>query len=134
MPDCIFCKIIKGEIPNYTVYQDADVLAFLDIFPCSRGHVVVVPKRHAVSLFELSDSETDNLSRGLMIAARKVKNVLNPDGFNIGLNEGPAAGQAVPHVHYHIIPRYQNDGGGNIHSIIKTKEKIDVGELAKLFK
>ncbi len=53
--------------------------------------------------------------------------------INIGLNEGPAAGQAVPHVHYHVIPRYQNDGGGSLHSIVKTEDKIDVAELAKLF-
>lgn len=134
MSDCLFCKIIAGDIPNYTVYQDENVLAFLDIFPCSKGHTVVIPKKHFNSLVEVSAQDWAKIMSGLKSTFDVLDNKLKPAGWNIGINERAAAGQAVPHLHWHLIPRYENDGGGSMHSIIKTKEKIDVAELAKLFK
>ena len=135
MSDCIFCKIIAGEIPNYTVYEDNFVLAFLDIFPHAKGHTVVIPKKHFGSLADMSVEEYQKMNKGIFQAVARVREILKPEGFNIGINDGPVAGQVVPHVHWHIFPRWAGDGGGSLHSIIKKPEKaIDVAELAKLFK
>jgi histidine triad (HIT) family protein len=131
--DCIFCKIINHEIPNYTVYENENVLAFLDVHPCSKGHTVVIPKKHAADISELSDTEWQVLMQGVREVAKKVDEVIKPAGMNIGINNKPAAGQAVPHLHWHIIPRYENDGGGSMHSIVQSAEKIEVSEIAKLF-
>src|SRR3989344_9310869 len=116
MSDCLFCKIAAGAIPNFTVYQDDNVLAFLDIHPCSKGHTVVVPKTHFGTLSEMSAKDWGRVMGGLQKAIKRVDEVLAPGGLNIGINERPVAGQAVPHVHWHIIPRYEGDGGGSMHS------------------
>jgi histidine triad (HIT) family protein len=131
--DCIFCKIINHEIPNYTVYENDNVLAFLDVHPCSKGHTVVIPKKHSADISELSDTEWQVLMQGVREVAKKVDEVIKPAGMNIGINNKSAAGQAVPHLHWHIIPRYENDGGGSMHSIVQSAEKIEVGDIAKLF-
>ncbi len=131
--DCIFCKIISGEVPCHKVYEDDSVLAFLDIFPHAKGHTVVVPKKHYTTISEFNGIEWQNFALGLYSAMNRVNDVLKPEGYNVGVNDRPVAGQVVPHVHWHIFPRWEGDGGGSVHSIIKTKEKINVDELAKLF-
>ncbi|PIT88185.1 MAG: HIT family protein [Candidatus Magasanikbacteria bacterium CG10_big_fil_rev_8_21_14_0_10_36_32] len=133
MSDCIFCKIVAGQIPNHTVYEDDFVLAFLDIFPHAKGHTVIIPKKHFQSLSDMSEEEWQNMAKGIFKTVAKVREVLKPEGLNIGLNDQSVAGQVVPHIHWHIFPRWTGDGGGSFHSIIKTQEKIDVVELAKLF-
>ncbi|OGH88458.1 MAG: hypothetical protein A3J93_04310 [Candidatus Magasanikbacteria bacterium RIFOXYC2_FULL_42_28] len=132
--DCIFCKIIAGQIPNYTVYEDENCLAFLDVFPHAQGHTVVVPKKHFENIWSMSVEDFQLLSVGLRAAAGRVQARLNPDGMNIGINNAPVAGQAVPHVHWHILPRYTGDGGGSVHSIIKNPGEISVKDLASKFK
>jgi len=134
MQDCLFCKIVAGEISNYTVYEDENVLAFLDIHPCAKGHTVVAPKKHFADLSEMSATDWQNMSAGLAAVFARIKQVLNPDGINLGINNGKAAGQAVPHLHWHLIPRWQGDGGGSMHSIIRKGEDVDVKEIAGLFK
>ncbi len=133
MTDCIFCKIIKGEIPNYTVYEDEKVLAFLDINPHAKGHTVVIPKVHVENYFDLNEDLLGHLSLGLRRSMEKIDKVLNPDGYNVGWNQGEVAGQVVPHLHIHIMPRYVGDGGGSMHSIVSNAGDIDVGDVAKLF-
>jgi histidine triad (HIT) family protein len=133
MNDCLFCKIINKEIPNYTVYEDENTLAFLDIHPCAKGHTVVIPKKHFADLSEMSVGDWQEMNRGLAGALSRVKEVLNPDGVNLGINNGKAAGQAVPHMHWHLIPRWHGDGGGSMHSIVRSVEKIEIGEVVKLF-
>lgn len=132
MVDCIFCKIIKGEVPNYTVYEDESVLAFLDIFPHAKGHAVVIPKKHVETYFDLSEDGLVQLSVGVKKTMEKIQTVLKPDGFNVGWNQKPAGGQVVPHLHIHIFPRFEGDGGGSMHSIIKKWEG-DVKEIAQKF-
>ncbi len=131
--DCIFCKIAAKQIPNHTVYEDSCVLAFLDIFPHAKGHAVVIPKQHYEKLSDMSSEEWQNMSVGIKKTTEKIQKVLNPNGFNIGINDGPVAGQVVPHVHWHIFPRYENDNGGSVHSIIKNPGEIKVEDLAKMF-
>lgn len=134
MHDCIFCKIVKGEIPNYTVYEDDHVLAFLDIHPQAPGHTVLVPKLHAERFFDLNEEVLKHVLPAVQKTMERIERVLNPDGYNVGWNDAEAAGQAVPHMHFHILPRYQNDGGGSMHSIVNnTKGKRSPAELAQLF-
>jgi histidine triad (HIT) family protein len=110
MSDCIFCKIIAGEIPSFKVYEDADFLAILDRFPSSAGHVLVLPKRHAADLFELSEAEAAAVLPLAQKLAKKIKATLGCAGVNIVQNNGAAAGQEIFHYHMHIVPRYTNDG------------------------
>ena len=133
MSDTIFDKILAGEIPNYTVYEDEDVLAFLDIFPLSKGHTVVILKKGAPSILDYTDQDLAKILPGVKKAVEKIRDVLHPDGFNIGINDGPVAGQSIPYLHVHIIPRWENDGGGSLHSIVKNPSDIPPEELAKLF-
>ncbi len=133
MSDCIFCKIVAGQVPNHTVYEDEFFLAFLDIFPHTKGHTIVIPKTHKDNFFALTESEARDWIVVTKKTMAKIQDVLNPDGFNVGWNENPTAGQVVPHLHFHIMPRYKGDGGGSMHTIIKNPGPISVAELAKQF-
>lgn len=110
MDDCVFCKIIAGTIPSIKVYENDKIFAFLDIMPVNPGHTLVVPRAHHVDLLETPDDVlSDMITRTKKIAAAVMKAV-KADGFNLGVNTKPAAGQAVFHTHLHIIPRFAGDG------------------------
>ncbi len=134
MEDCIFCKIGSGKIPAHKVFEDKDFLAFLDIHPHALGHTVIIPKVHAQNIFDLDETKT----RKLMITVKRVMQIiqekLKPDGFNTGWNHNSAGGQIIPHLHLHIFPRFNGDGGGSMHSIIKNPGNKSVEEVAKLFR
>lgn len=134
MDNCIFCKISTGEIPSYKVYEDRESFAFLDIKPHAQGHTVVIPKKHAETVFDLGEKEMQALMEAVRKTMIKIDGKLHPDGFNVGWNHAPAGGQVVPHLHIHIMPRYNGDGGGSMHSIIKNPVKRDVEEVAKMLK
>jgi len=106
---CIFCKIIKGEIPSYTVYEDDSFKVVLDRFPASKGHMLVLPKKHIENIFELDEKYEEDLMKVVKKMCKLVKEKLNPSGINILQNNGKAAGQTVFHYHVHIIPRYEKD-------------------------
>ena len=133
MSDCIFCKIIVGEIPNYTIYEDDFALAFLDITPRTKGHTLVIPKVHAENLLELDEKYAEKLLVTVKKTQEKLNDVLKPDGYNVGWNHGKAGGQLVPHLHIHIMPRYNNDGGANMHAIVNNPGDESVEEVYKLF-
>ena len=130
--DCIFCKIIKGEIPSFKVYEDEDTLAFMDINPASDGHALVIPKTHAKDLHAIDD---DSISR-TVVAAKKVaaavEKTVTPGGINLVQCNGPAAGQSVFHFHMHVLPRREGDDlklnwglkPGDMDAIGKLAEKI----------
>ncbi len=111
MADTIFAKIIAGEAPCHRVYEDDTVLAFLDIFPISRGHTLVIPKEPAERLHVLSDRSSAAIGRVLPRICRAVLSATGAVDYNILQNNGAAAHQAVMHVHFHIIPKY-GDGDG----------------------
>ena len=134
MDNCIFCKIVAGEIPNYTIYEDNHTLAFLDINPHAKGHTVLIPKLHTETLFDMNKELSGELFLNIEKVMEKIQEVLQPDGFNIGWNHGQAGGQSVPHLHIHIMPRWNGDGGGSMHSIVDQAGDISVEEIAKLFK
>lgn len=110
MNDCIFCKIIAGEIPAQKVYEDEKVLAILDIKPVNPGHVLVLPKEH---FFDFSDTPSETIKE-MVESAKKIivalKKISGAEGFNITFNTGQAAGQVIFHTHMHVMPRFGGDG------------------------
>jgi len=108
--DCVFCKIIAGEIKSYKVYEDEATLAFLDINPVNPGHVLVVPKKHAANLEEIDGETLCLVIKAVKKAGQSLKNNLGAAGYNVLENNDPAAGQIVPHLHFHVVPRLAGDG------------------------
>jgi len=109
MSDCIFCQIVQGRADCHRVYEDESVLAFLDIFPVSPGHVLVIPKEHAVDLFDLPEASAEAVARVARRVAYAVEEVLVPDGLMVAQLNREAAGQTVFHYHMHLIPRAAGD-------------------------
>ncbi len=110
MNDCIFCKIINGDVTSYKIFENENVFAFLDINPVNPGHTLVVPKKHAKDLFEVDEQSYLEVQRVVRGLAPKIKEALGACGVNIMQNNLPCAGQVVEHLHVHIIPRFENDG------------------------
>ncbi len=110
MTDSVFSKIIRGEIPSHKVYEDDAVIAILDIGPLSEGHTLVIPKEPAETIDQLSDEHAAAVGRVLPRIARALKKVTGAESYNILQNNGEPAGQVVPHVHFHIIPRFPERG------------------------
>ncbi|MBI2548967.1 HIT family protein [Candidatus Woesearchaeota archaeon] len=109
MTDCIFCKIGTGIIPAARVYEDKTVMAFLDINPAAKGHTLVIPKNHYEKLSQIPEGELSLLMHGVQQVAKQMEKTLKPEGMNILVNVSKAAGQEVPHIHVHVIPRKQGD-------------------------
>ncbi|RJQ30804.1 HIT family protein [Candidatus Parcubacteria bacterium] len=107
---CVFCKIARKELPADITHEDEDFLAFLDINPVNRGHTLLIPKSHYANLYDLSDETISKMSVLMKKIAASVKRAAKADGINLIMNVEGAAGQIVPHAHFHIIPRFSNDG------------------------
>ena len=129
MTECLFCKIAKKEIPSQDVYEDAETFAFLDIHPRAAGHVMVIPKEHAETILALDESTIKPLFAAVKKVTAALKRAFNPDGFTIGINHGAASGQAIDHIHVHIIPRWRNDGGGSLHSVVQNPPEESLDEI-----
>lgn len=110
MQDCLFCKIIAGQIPSELVYQDEQVYAFLDINPTNPGHILVVPKQHSTGLLDAEPVTLSTLMPVVQRLAVAMKKVTQADGLNVIQNEGAAAGQMIQHLHFHLVPRKIGDG------------------------
>jgi len=108
--DCIFCKIIAGDIPSYKVYEDDKVIAFFDILPISPGHTIIVPKNHVADVEDLSDEEISAMAVALKKIGAAVLKGLGVKGYSVFLDNKSAANQHVPHVHFHLVPRAEGDG------------------------
>ena len=108
--DCIFCKMVAGQIPVTKVYEDADVLCFLDIGPVSDGHTLVIPKEHFENVHDCPAEVLGKVASKLTAIDSAVKQAMGCDGYNVLCNNGRAAGQLVEHLHFHIIPRSSGDG------------------------
>ncbi len=108
--NCLFCQIIKKEIPAHIIYEDDNYLSFLDINPNAKGHSLVIPKKHTLDFNSLTDEEAGSLASQVHYIASRLSKALNTKDYNLGLNNGSQAGQIVNHVHWHIIPRYKDDG------------------------
>jgi histidine triad (HIT) family protein len=113
LEDCVFCRIVENDTQASVVYSDERVLAFMDIQPVNPGHVLVIPKHHASSLAELDEETGSKLFRAAMQVAQGLRrSELKCEGANLHMADGEAAGQEVPHVHLHVIPRFRGDGFG----------------------
>ena len=128
--DCIFCKIGAGEIPAEIVYKSSDTVVFLDIHPRAPGHLVVIPKTHKETILDLSLEELKSFFESVKNATDLLRKRLAPDGFTLGINHGKVAGQEVDHLHFHIIPRYKNDGGSSLQSIVNNQSTKSIKEIA----
>jgi len=112
MSDCVFCKIIKGDIPSSKVYEDENCYAFLDIAPLSWGHTLIIPKQHYEHITEMPPEQVAALSSVIPKLAAAVIKATDAEGLNVLQNNGAVAGQAVAHLHVHLIPRHSGDGLG----------------------
>ena len=133
-PDCVFCKIVAGEIPSFKLFEDEATLAFMDINPAHEGHALVIPKEHAPDLYAVSDEALARTSVTAKRVAAALARTLNPDGVNLVQSNGAAAGQSVMHFHVHVLPRARDDGLamnwglklGDIDAIGRLAERIRV--------
>ncbi len=133
-PDCIFCKIIAGEIPCFKIFENEDSFAFMDINPANEGHALVIPKEHAADVHAVSDDAITATVRTAKRVAAAVDKTLSPDGLNLLQCNGPAAAQSVMHFHMHVLPRKNGDElklnwgleAGDMDAIAQLAEKIRV--------
>ena len=109
MSDCIFCKIVSGELPSNKVYEDDDILAFLDINPVNPGHTIVIPKEHGDNFLLQSEETNKKLISVIYSITPSVLKSVNATDCNVTMNCGSSAGQIIFHTHFHIIPRFKND-------------------------
>ncbi len=133
---CVFCEIAKGnkKIPQKIVWKDNEFMVLMNIYPYNTGHLQVVPRRHVESLEELSQSEYNKLWEIVLKCVELLKRVLNPKGFNIGMNLGEHAGASIKHLHVHIVPRFERDFGF-MEVIAQTKVlPVDIDELHEKLK
>ena len=134
MEECIFCKIVKGEIPCTRIFEDDKVLSFADINPINTGHVLIIPKNHAETIWEIDADDLMAIHRSSLKIARAMKTALNPEGIAFLQLNGKAVNQVVPHYHLHLIPRSANDSRltmtewklvpGDMKNIADTAQKI----------
>jgi len=110
MSNCVFCSIVEGRIPAFVFYQDDYYLAIMDRYPSTKGHVLILPKRHVPDIYGLNPEEAARLIPLAQKVSAKLHEVLKMDGLNLIQNNGKAAGQEIAHFHLHLVPRYENDG------------------------
>jgi histidine triad (HIT) family protein len=129
--ECIFCKIGKKEIQAKIVYETEYALGILDIHPCAPGHVIYFPKNHVHSILDVEKEFGEPLFIDIQSITAILKEKLFPEGFTIGINHGEVAGQEIAHLHIHIIPRWKNDGGSCIQSIVQNVSKKSLDDIYK---
>ena len=128
--DCVFCKIVNGDIPSNTIYENSEFKVIMDISPATKGHVLVLPKEHFKDIYDIDAETAGKLFQLAAVVARALKEVLHCDGLNIIQNNGEIAGQTVFHFHMHLIPRYEGDD-----LTVKWKEhSMDAEEMDQLRK
>jgi histidine triad (HIT) family protein len=132
--ECFFCKLAQGEISPKTIYEDDNTLAFLDIHPRSKGHTLVIPKKHAAHILDLPSEDVSYVFQTVKRVTGMIQDALHPDGFTIGINHGSSAGQEVQHLHVHIMPRWEGDKGYAIQHVVENPSEISLEEVQKIIK
>ncbi len=125
----IFCKIVKKEIPAHVIYETDDTLAFLDVTPSAPGHTMVILKKHGNNIQEYTEEELGKAMASVQVVSKKIEAVLNPDSITIGINHKEKKG--VPHLHIHLIPRWDNDGGHALQGVVKKAPEEEITITAK---
>jgi histidine triad (HIT) family protein len=128
---CIFCRIVAGEIPAEVVARGDGFLAFLDVTPLADGHVLVVPTQHVATIEDLAPGDADALFRAVHRLAGPTRTAVGAAGSTIGINNGAATGQTIPHVHVHIVPRWDHDGAGSVHTIFRAGARRPIAEIGR---
>ncbi len=131
--DCLFCKIAKGEIPSKKLYEDEHSFSFLDIYPAGRGHALIIPKSHYVTLLDIPEMELKELIRIVQKIGAAAMKATNAEGFNVLQNNREAAGQVIQHLHFHVVPRFKNDGL-KFQLGSRKAEEAELAEWEKRFK
>jgi histidine triad (HIT) family protein len=126
---CILCRIVSRELQADEFLREPEAVAFLDTQPLADGHVLVVPRAHVARVEELTGEQTDALFRTVARMAGAAREALGAGGTTIGINNGAAAGQSVPHVHVHIVPRWSGDGAGTVHTIFPRNVQRSLAEV-----
>ncbi len=129
--DCIFCRISKGEIPTKIITQTKNSIAFLDAFPLTKGHTLVIPKNHHEKIQQLSPEENSDLFSTVYRLISKVDKLTG--ATLVAIHNGAEAGQEIPHVHVHLVPRSNDDSGGPIHCLFNSTLNISDSELNKIY-
>ncbi len=129
--DCIFCKIIAGDIPAKILKETQNSISFLDAFPLAKGHVLVIPKNHHQKIQDMSDAENTDLFSLVHLMVSKVDSMTG--ATLVAIHNGKEAGQEVPHVHVHLVPRSINDSAGPIHSMFNSTLNISESEIKELY-
>lgn len=132
MNDCLFCKLGAKEIPSLSVYEDDATIAFLELFPSSPGHTMVILKKHGNNIFEYTQDELSQLMGSVQKVAKKIEAALDPNSITIGINHKERRG--VPHLHVHLIPRWENDKGHVIQGVVTNKPKESREAIAEKIK
>ena len=132
--NCIFCKIVVGDAYAEKIDETKTVIAFLDINPRSRGHSLVIPKKHVQVLADLEDELLVDVMLMVKRVVKTLKNTLNSKAFTIGVNDGEEAGQEIPHLHINIIPRSKNDDGKPIQHVVENPPQEAISDLAQLIR
>ncbi len=127
--DCVFCGIVAGDIPSYTVAETDTTIAFLDANPLARGHTVVIPKDHHERIRELPDGQAGDVFETVQAVVTAAEDAVDADGTSVGINDGEVAGQVVPHVHCHVVPRWEDDGGQTFHAVGAGLQEFSEEEL-----
>ncbi|WP_435180600.1 HIT family protein [Halorussus sp. AFM4] len=130
--DCIFCQIVDGDIPSRTVFEDDTAMAFLDANPLAPGHTLVIPKEHYETLEETPEDVAAHVFGVLHRLNTAVEHAVDADATTVAFNNGEAAGQEVPHLHGHIIPRFEGDGGRPIHAVAGERPDLSDEELDEI--
>jgi histidine triad (HIT) family protein len=131
-PNCVFCKIIAGDISAKVIMQNEKVMALLDAFPLAPGHALVIPKSHYAKVQQMSEQDAMAVFEIVWKLAGAVETGSQVNASTIAIHNGSEAGQEVPHVHVHIVPRKRDDGAGAIHSMFKVKPKLSPQEMDSL--
>ena len=129
--DCIFCKIISREIPAKILNETSHSICFLDAFPLTKGHVLVIPKNHHKKIQDMSSSENSDLFSLVYVMMSKVDSITG--STLIAIHNGETAGQEIPHVHVHLVPRSESDSAGPIHSMFNSSLNLSNSEIEKYY-
>ena len=132
-PNCVFCKIIAGEIPARVIIENEKAMALLDAFPLAAGHTLVIPKSHYAKVQQMSEQDAMAVFELIWKLAGAVETGSQVNASTIAIHNGSEAGQEVPHVHAHLVPRKRGDGAGAIHSMFKIKPRLSPQEMDSLY-
>ncbi|HEX2406994.1 MAG TPA: HIT family protein [Nitrososphaeraceae archaeon] len=130
--ECIFCKVALKKIPTNIIIENDKAMAFLDAYPLSKGHTLIIPKAHYSKIQELDENSSQSLFNILWKITNPIENVVGVNSSTIAIHNGKEAGQEVPHVHIHVIPRKRGDGAGPVHSMFKNKPNVSSFDMSSI--